>query len=232
MKVNFQKLAFPVVMSVAGLAFAGEGDIGLLVQDNRIVTSVANDETGAFEDIGERVFGADIDFVSNLADSPGFFTTDGPTVPGGFSTFSVGSTVSYRTNGALLAWDGAGFVATDNRLRQIVVPNVLEILSPTDGSVVDGFEYTYGGGEFDEHPDYAMTDGAQSGIYLWNITFTASDANGNAYGDSSNIFVVFNFGLSEEEHEAAIAFVETIIPAPGAAVPLAMAGLIGMRRRR
>ena len=75
----------------------GEGDVGLLIENGRIVTAVANDETGEFADIGERVFGAEIDFLSNLGDEPGFFTTDGPTLPGGFSTFDVGSTVTYRT---------------------------------------------------------------------------------------------------------------------------------------
>ena len=230
--MNHAIVSLLAVASVPAAALAGGSDIGLLVQDGRIVTAVADDENGAFEELGERVFGADIDFVTNLGDEPGFFTTDGPTVPAGFSSFTPGSTITYRTNGALQAWNGAEFVATTNRLRQIVVPNVLEILTPSDGSTVDGFEYTYAGGEFDEHPDYAMENGAEAGIYLWNITFSATDGAGNAYGDSESVFVVFNFGLSEAEHEAAIAYAESIVPAPGVLAPLAFAGTLATRRRR
>jgi hypothetical protein len=210
----------------------GEGDVGLLVQNGRIVTAVANDETGEFADIGERVFGAEIDFVTNLGDEPGFFTTDGPTLPAGYSTFTPGSTITYRTNGALQEWNGSEFVSTANRLRQIVVPGVLEILTPTDGSTVDGFEYAYAGGEFDEHPDYALQDGSEAGIFLWNITFGAVDSAGNALGDSESLFIVFNFGLSEAEHEAALEYAESIVPAPGVLAPLAFAGVLATRRRR
>ncbi len=230
--MNPSHTPFAAALLVAPIALAGEGDIGLLVQNGRIVTSVADDETSEFEEIGERVFGGDIDFVANLGDGPGFFTTDGPTLPAGFLSFMPGSTITYRTNGALRAWNGAEFVSTANQLRQIVVPGVLEILTPTDGSSVDGFEYTYAGGDFDEHPDYALADGSAAGIFLWDITFSATDAGGNAYGDSANVFVVFNFGLSEAEHDAAIAYAKTIIPAPGAGASLAVAGLLASRRRR
>ena len=210
----------------------GEGDIGLLLDGNRIVTAVADDETGAFNDIGERVFAGEIDFASNLGDGPGFFTTDGPTLPGGFSAFAAGTTISYQTNGAVRAWNGAGFESTTNRLRQILISNVVEIVSPLDDSVVDGFEYGYEGGEFDEHPDYAMSEPAAAGIYLWKIQFEARDSGGSLIGTSDEAWVVFNFGLSEEQHEAALEFAESAIPSPMTVAPIALAGLLGARRRR
>ena len=210
----------------------GEGDIGLLLDGDRIVTAVANDETGAFDDVGERVFAGEIDFASNLGDGPGFFTTDGPTLPGGFSAFAAGTTISYHTNGAIQAWDGAGFGATTNRLRQILISNVVEILSPIDGSTVDGFDYDYAGGDFDEHPDYAMSEPGSAGIFLWKIGFEARDASGSLIASSDEAWVVFNFGLSEAEHEAALEYAESIIPTPMTAAPLALAGLLAARRRR
>lgn len=221
-----------VAAATAPVLAHGEGDVGLLVQNGKIVTAVANDETGVFEDIGERVFGAELDFVSNLGDEPGFFTTDGATLPVGFQTFAVGSTVSYRTHGSLQAWNGSEFVSTSNQLRQILIPNVVEILTSTDGSDVDGFEYDYNGGEFDEHPDYALADGSQTGIFLWNISFGAVGPDGSVLSRSDTISIVFNFGESEEEHEAALEFAESIIPAPGVVAPLAFAGVLATRRRR
>lgn len=225
-----------VVLAVAGLTTHvlahGEGDIGLLLQGNRIVTAVADDDAGTFTDIGERVFAGEIDFVSNVGDDPGFFTTDGPGLPGGFTAFSPGTTISYQTNGAIKEWDGSTFVSTSNRLRQIVIPGVVEILSPTDGSVVPGFEYAYNGGEFDEHPDYAMLDDSSPGIFLWKIAFNATDEFGNLIASSDEVWVVFDFGLGEFEHELALEWAEKNIPSPGVLLPLAFGGLVASRRRR
>lgn len=209
----------------------GEGDIGLLLDGSRIMTSIADDESGAFEEIGERVFGGEIDFVSNVGDGPGFFTTDGPTLPGGFSPFAAGTTITYQTHGAIRAWNGAGFEATSNQLRQIMIPGVLEILSPIDESIVGGFEYTYSGGEFDEHPDFALTESGTAGIYLWKMSFSALDGS-SVIATSDETWVVFNYGLSEAEHEEALEFAEANIPAPGVLAVLSAAGLCAARRRR
>lgn len=226
-------IAGVLIGGAAGFASAhGEGDIGLLLRDGRIVTALADDEKGVFSQIGERVFVGEIDFVSNVGGSPGFFTTDGPTVPAGYSPFAAGSTIGYQTHGAILAWDGDGFGATGNRLRQIVIPNILEILSPTDQSVVDGFEYLYNGGEFDEHPDYAMLDASAAGIYLWKISFFARDGLGNRFASSDEVWVVFNFGLDEDDHELALEWAEKNIPSPGVLLPIAFGGLVASRRRR
>jgi uncharacterized protein (TIGR03382 family) len=221
-----------VVAAAAGIVWGhGEGDIGLLLDGDRIVTALADDESGEFTSIGERVFGGEIDFVSNVGDGPGFFTTDGPTLPGGFTPFAAGTTISYQTNGAIMAWDGASFVSTSNRLRQIQIPGVLEILSPTDGSVTPGFEYAYSGGDFDEHPDYAMEDGGTPGIFLWSVSFAASDGSG-VFATSDFAWVVFNFGMTEEEHELALEWAEANIPSPGALAALGLGLAAGSRRRR
>jgi len=222
-----------IAASAASFAFAdGEGDVGLLLDGDRIVTAVANDLDGTFADVGERVFGAELDFVSNLGDAPGFFTTDGPTLPGGFSPFAAGTTITYQTNGAVTAWNGAGFESTSNRLRQIQIPGVVEILSPVDDAIVDGFEYTYSGGDFDEHPDYAMTDETLDGVYLWKISFSALNGSGGLLASSDEAWVVFNFGVDDAVHEEALEWAEANIPAPGATALLAAGGLVIARRRR
>ena len=46
-------------------------------------------------------------------------------------------------------------------------------------------------------------------------------------------YAVFNLGLAEADHGAAVAWVESnLVPSPGAAAVLGLAGLMARRRRR
>lgn len=218
--------------SLAGAAAGhGEGDIGLLWNGSSIITAVANDEDGSFAHLGEFVFAADLTDVGGGligGDAPGFFTTDGPTNPVG--AFDVGTVLSYQTMGALRAWNGSDFSAIAGpRLAQDAQGQT--ILTPLTDTVVDGFGWTYTGGAFDNHPDYALID-PEVGIFLWEIRFTATAASGAELDTTESVFVVFNNGLSELEHEAAIEWVETNLPAPGALALLGMGGALAARQRR
>jgi hypothetical protein len=52
------------------------------------------------------------------------------------------------------------------------------------------------------------------------------------YDTSASFWVVFNLGMSEEEHGAAIAWAEAnLVPAPSACVLLILAGRFGRRCR-
>ena len=58
-----------------------------------------------------------------------------------------------------------------------------------------GFEYAYNGGDFDEHPDYAMTEAGNAGIYLWKVQFSALDASGSLIASSAEAWIVFNLNF-------------------------------------
>lgn len=223
-------------VAAIGAAFtmthAHEGDIGLLLIDGQIVTAVADDVTGGFDDIGERVFGAEMldTGASIFGDEPGFFTTDGPTNT--FGAFSAGTTIGYNTIAALRVWDGSDFdqIATP-RLGQDAFGNVIE--TPDTDQVVAGHSFLYSGGEFDEHPDYLLLGDTAPGIYLWQIEFFANDGSGGLIDESETIFVVFNFDVDDDEHDRSIEWVVVnLVPTPGSLGVLAFGALAASRRRR
>lgn len=239
--VSTSVLAAAGVIGLAGLASSasahGEGDLGFLFDSSgNLTTFVADDESGAFDEPGEAVFAADMDAMG-LADGPGFFTTDGATVPAGYAALVAGSTVSYRTIAALRVYDAGtdSYVATDAQLAQD--SGGMTVFTPTTDMSVAGFSYDYSGGEFDQHPDFGLvgTGGlgtADAGAYLWQFRLSVLDSSGNLIDETGTIGYVFNFGLDEDAHEAAIEAAEGIVPAPGAAGVLAVGGLVGLRRRR
>lgn len=229
--------AIAFILPFAGLATAalahGEGDIGLLWDGSSIVTSIADDEDGLFEDLGERVFAGELEelFAGGpiAGDGPGFFTTDGPTNTVG--AFGTGWTIGYNTRAALREWTGSGFGATSAVLGQDQGGTVIN--TPTTDQTVPGFEYIYSGGDFDEHPDYLLTGAAGPGAFLWELEFYVEDASGTRLDTTESLYVVFNYGLDEADHEAAIEYVEEfIVPAPSSALALGSLGLISVRRRR
>ena len=218
--------------ALAGAAHGhGEGDIGLLWNGFNIVTAVANDEDGTFADLGEFVFAAELEDLGGGfigGDAPGFFTTDGPTNTVG--AFDIGTEISYQTMAALRVWNGSDFSGIANpQLAQDAQGDT--ILTPLADMVVDGFGWTYNGGDFDEHPDYGLVN-PETGIFLWEIQFTATAATGAHLDTTQSLFVVFNNGESEEMHEEAIEWVEKNLPAPSGLALLGMGGALAARRRR
>lgn len=208
-----------------------EGDIGLLWNGLNIVTAVADDADGSFTDFGEFVFAAELEDLGGGffgGDEPGFFTTDGPTNTVG--AFDVGTEISYQTMAALRVWNGTDFSGIANpQLAQDAQGDT--ILTPLSDMTVAGFGWTYNGGDFDEHPDYGLVN-PEAGIFLWEIRFTATAATGAELDTTDSIFVVFNNGLSELEHEEAIEWVEKNLPAPSGLALLGMGGVLAARRRR
>lgn len=221
-----------VVAASAGLAFAhGEGDVGFIVSGGQLVSVVADDVSEDWDPTPERVFAGEMSFdgLNWVGDEPGFFMNDDDSRPNADSNVGVGSTLGYTTLGALLEWDGSGFVSTTARLAQISGLNT--ILTPTDGSTVAGYEYGYNGGAFDEHPDYGIVGGG-AGVYLWLVEFYLEGPSGNLIDTADSVAIVFNAGVDDGIHDEALEAAEGIVPTPGAAGVLALGGLLATRRRR
>jgi hypothetical protein len=218
--------------ALAGVAHGhGEGDIGLLWDGFNIITAVADDESGAFTEIGEFVFAAELEdlgggFVGS--DGPGFFTTDGPTNTIG--AFDAGTVLSYDTLSALRVWNGSDF-------SQVATPQLAQdyggntILTPMADALTPGFDFTYGGGDFDEHPDYSLVNPA-AGIYLWEIRFSATAPTGEPLDTTGSLYVVFNYDVDDSIHDEAIEWVEKNLPAPSGLALLGLGGAFATRRRR
>lgn len=66
------------------------------------------------------------------------------------------------------------------------------------------------------------------GIYLLEVRFGMS-----GFVTSAPAWIVFNYGLDEEEHGLAVEWVEeNLVPAPGVPALLGLGGLVAGRRRR
>jgi len=226
-------IALISVVGFAGSAFAGElGDVGFVLENGQLNTVVADDVDENWDPTPERVFGAEMAFdgTNFLADEPGFFINDDDTRPNADSNIEVGSTLRYNTVAAVQEWDGSAFVASNAQIAQI--QGLDTIFTPTTDSVVAGFDYIYGGGAFDEHPDFGLVNGG-AGLYLLQLQFFLDDASGNALDATDTIFLVFNAGLDDTIFDEGIEYVEDVlVPTPGAAGVLAMGGLLATRRRR
>lgn len=228
---------------LAGWASAHIGDIGLALVNGRLATGEV-EEAGTppleFVSLGERVFGADFTLSGGevFSDEPGFYGSS--LSAGGENTIPASSSLSFRILGNLRVWEPAtstfSTVTPGERLRIEFFGGAASRLSPLDGSTVGGFSIPLGPtGGFDEHWDFFL-DAAPgqtapgAGIYLLSVDLELDNVAGSR---SEPIWLVFNNGLSEEQHEAAIEYVEEfVVPSPSALGLLGLAGVVAARRRR
>ncbi|MFG0306954.1 MAG: hypothetical protein ACF8Q5_12160 [Phycisphaerales bacterium JB040] len=220
-------ISVAVVAAVSGSALADGGDYGLWTQNGKVQTAIGDHTDQVLFGFGERVFAADM--LGSVAtgweaDEPGIFIPE--------ASLPDNTAVGFNILGNLLYWDGTGPVsAVDASVAMTLRFGPESRVTPGDASTVAGFTINYDAdavGGFDEHYDYLLGAGAAEGIYFLQNSFTLS-----GFQESRSVWTVFNAGLTELEHDAAIEYAETVlVPAPGAAGVLAMAGLIGARRRR
>jgi hypothetical protein len=220
-------ISIGMVAAVGGAALGDGGDYGLLIQDGRVVTGVGDHDDQVITDIGELVFAADMLLVGAnwAADEPGIFVEAG-TLPD-----NVG--IGFVLESPVMRWDGTGAVDFSS---MSAAPITLEfgpnsVSSSMFGGDVAGFSILYDADSptgFDEHWDVLLDSSAGEGIYLMQLRFTI-----DGFADSLSTWTVFNAGLDEAAHDAAIEYVENVIvPTPG----VLMAGGLGLvlvsRRRR
>lgn len=161
-------------------------------------------------------------FEAEFGIDPTFpFSTDEP----GIGSNLVGTTLTMNLLAGLGAWNGNGFSSTSAYL--LASYGGQDAFSTNGGAF--SFLVTEG---LDLHPEYTLlgagnTDPA-NGIYLAAFTFSSV-----GLADSDTLYVVFNLGMTEEEHEAATMWVESnLVPAPSAIALLGVTALVRRRRRR
>lgn len=220
-----QAIAVLSVAGLAGVAFADGGDYGLLIQDGKVVTGIGDHDDQVITDIGERVFAADMSLVGAnwFADEPGIFVEAG--------SLPDDSGIGFVIESPVMRWDGTGAVDFSTMSSAPITlefgPN--SVSSSMFAGDVAGFDILYDADNptgFDEHWDVLLDASAGEGIYLMRLRFTVT-----GFEDSESTWTVFNAGLSEDIHDAAIDYVENVIvPAPGGL--LAMGGVLVLAGRR
>lgn len=170
-----------------------------------------------------RVFGAEMgEEFPNFADEPGFDSE--------LSLFPSGTTsLKFNVIGALQEWNGTEFVATSSTMDIDYLANTTVSTPAGPSDIVPGFSTDFLANDtFHLHYDYTLQNPA-TGIFLLSLNM---EAPGSGLTPSVPFFYVFNNGLVEEDHEAAIEYAETFLPAPGAAMLFALPAGIAMRRKR
>lgn len=204
------------VLALASTATADvvHADIWVYQLGGALVTGGWDHETGEVVNASQRVFEAE------LGADPSFpFSGDEP----GIGSNLVSATLTMKLSPTLGAWNGSGFDFSTSALTASYGGQ-----SASTGSG-GSFSFLVTSG-LDLHAEFTLsgpgTTDPANGIYLATFEFASS-----GLVTSEAFWVVFNLGMSEEEHDAAVEWVEAnLVPAPGAIVLLGVAGLL--RRRR
>lgn len=231
----FSKALFSVVvagltLSVSNYAYAQHhhhgGDIGVKLDAGSLKVG-AVDENDNFTD--QKVF------ESEFEDVAGFVTTEDPGFDGEAGTFPYPSSIGFNFVAPLSVWTGAGFAPTAHTITAFHTDTNQS--ATTGAGSVPGFSVDVApNGEWHEHFSFFLnspdSNPPANGIYLLQMDLFHSD---NSIGNSGTFAIVFNWGMSEEGHEAAVDYVNAnIVPEPSALVALGsgMVALLGLKRRR
>lgn len=224
------RLIASVVPAALLLAASARGDVGIRVENNRLTTWFEDDTLPPPINWvrPERVFDADLVDLGGIIsiDDPGFNAE-----PGTLANFHLG----FDVRAAARVWDPVNnhfngispLTMTISRpLAGGITTPLLDPPAPLPGPSVlvpDSPD------EFDFHYDNIL-NGNTFGLYLLQLDIT-TDMPG--VQPSLPYFEVFNYGMTQEQHDAAVQWVrDNMLPAPGSAAVLACASLLGMRRRR
>lgn len=194
---------------------APHADVFITFTGGRLSTAGWNHATGEIVDATQRVF------EGELGLDPAFpFSGDEP----GFGSSLVGGTVTVNLLAGLGAWNGNGFDAAGAGLLASYAGQ--DAFSTTGGSF--GFLVSEG---LDLHPEFTVFGNGgndpANGIYL--AAFTVSSAG---YATSETFWIVFNLGMDEADHGAAVDWANAnLVPGPGALAAAALAGLTSARSR-
>lgn len=218
------------LLVMTGVAAAHDGDIGIRVSSGRLETVLASGEPPAqsFGTEVERVFAVEWAFnaLTNdvRIDEPGLASADAAL---------LGQSLGFNIRAAMRRWDGSGFVPTAFTAGVGGGDLDLDFIdTPATDATVTGHSIIVPQIPFDFHYDWRLNNATETtgmGIYLVEVELTNP---GGTLLTSDPIWLVFNYGLSEEDHEAAIEHVvENLVPTPGT-LALGVLGLFAARRRR
>lgn len=221
-------IAILALAAVAAPVFAHGGDVGLIIQNNRITTGLVVDDGTGGEVVqpGERVFAGDIGLiVPGFGDEPGFFADA--------DAFPDNAPVGFNIVAAIRKWDetNSTWAAAAENLRLERPDGAVDVITPATDIFTPGWSFTFPAvGEFDDHPNFYVQNRTGPGVYLLALRFWTNDPS---IADSDTAWLVINDLAEEAVHAAAIEYTEEfVIPAPAAAVLLTAAPTLMLRRRR
>lgn len=218
--------SFTLAAATAAPALAQHaGDVWLEVIDNRIVTGLIDEnEVPAVITSDVRVFGSDFgEVLPDWSDEPGFDNEPG--------TFLFGSSLGFNIRAALRSWNGSDFSTIPTERIAVDFPTAPgPVLTPLTDLFTPGFTIPVDSDDsWHRHLEFELQSPAAAGVYLLELELFSTDSS---ILPSLPFWLVFNQGMDEEDHDAAIEWVEqNLVPAPAAGV-LALCGVAAIGRRR
>ena len=159
--------------------------------------------------VESRVLGSELN-ASN------FFWTDGPGFDSHAETFPIGSSVGFNILDAMRKWNDNGFDVLDPNIEETLTISFLSstdfVTSDTNTGFVAGFEIPVAGdGSWHKHLGYMLNGVGHNdpgkGIYLLEIELYCTSNDPNIV-NSKPFWIVFNFGMPEQDHHNAIHWIE------------------------
>jgi len=199
------------------------GDVGLVLDAGVIVT-------GEFDGVDHeprRVFESEFGEVfPDFTDEPGFDTLH----PG---PFTPGTNIGFNIIDSLRKWNGSDFDTIPIETISITFGPTGPVTTPASPMTVAGFTLpVQADGGWHRHLEFTLNSPASTGIYSLQLELFSTQVG---VGNSLPFWIVFNQNDTEENHEAAVAFVEqSLVPEPAGVGVVMMMGLgaMLMRRRR
>lgn len=196
-------LALALALAANADARQAHFDVHVSVEQGRLATGGIDVDSGMVVP-GVRAFAGEFGEFMNGTNDPGFVASAG--------TFTQGTLVAFDILDALRKWDGEDFDAIPTE-RLTISLGVNSRQTPIAGDeLVDGFNFVQAGagGGFHQHINFFLGSPASMGVYLLKLRLRVS-----AGADPSDPFyIVFNQNDAEENHDAAIEYVETVLLAP------------------
>ncbi|MEX0777315.1 MAG: PEP-CTERM sorting domain-containing protein [Phycisphaeraceae bacterium] len=240
-----------VTLTFLTTAQAQHSDLSPYVQDGQIHTGALPEGAGAVLTQDVRVFGYDFDLAPADfgTDDPGYLEYGDLGTLAGLSYLPAGTRLAYVVLDDLLYWDGSddvafGAVPAGTQLAMSlggnprvvgdgtgVLPPRLFVIAPGDGSM-----HVHVSSELQAPGTPGFPGTPADGIYLLQLQLAAVDVDNNVLTNplaSLPFWVVYNNGLDENVHDAAIDWVQgNLAPEPASLALLALGGAALLRRRR